>query len=141
MTRHDSLKCLHEPFGDAFYYGPERLSSRFEDDEKARIASGFQQSTFRTIFDRIEGEAAEVRGNPPYPGLIPWGKLCCIALKDILMLSLSHKALLLSVSPKQLRLCLSTFSGNNVTTVSPWLLLIAFRGLIIGVSRIPNRVY
>ena len=26
MTRSDILKCHHEPFGDAFYFGPERIS-------------------------------------------------------------------------------------------------------------------
>lgn len=61
MTRRDTLKCIHEPFGDAFYYGPERLSSRFEDDRKGRIESGFEYSTFKTVLDRLEREGAEVR--------------------------------------------------------------------------------
>ncbi len=65
MTRRDSLQCVHEPFGDAFYYGPERLSSRFERDEKARVDSGFDNSTFKTVLDRIEREGAEVRITPP----------------------------------------------------------------------------
>lgn len=65
MTRRDSLKCIHEPFGDAFYYGPERLSSRFAHDEKGRLESGFQNSTFKTVLDRIENEGAEVRITPP----------------------------------------------------------------------------
>lgn len=64
MTRRDALQCIHEPFGDAFYYGPERLSSRYEDDEKARLDTGFAQSTFRTVLDRIEKEGAEVRFTP-----------------------------------------------------------------------------
>lgn len=60
MTRRQSLQTIHEPFGDAYYYGPERMGSRFETDEKARAESGFSDSTFRTIMDRIEQEAAEV---------------------------------------------------------------------------------
>ncbi len=64
MTRRDTLQCIHEPFGDAFYYGPERLSSRYENDEKARLNSSFAQSTFRTTLDRIEKEGAEVRITP-----------------------------------------------------------------------------
>ena len=60
MTRRDSLQCIHEPFGDAFYFGPERLSARYENDEGARLASGFSTSTYKTIFDRIESEATEV---------------------------------------------------------------------------------
>lgn len=61
MTRRDTLACVHEPFGDAFYFGPERLSSRYEKDEKARIESGFADSTYKTIFERIEREGKEVR--------------------------------------------------------------------------------
>lgn len=64
MTRRDALQCIHEPFGDAFYYGPERLSSRYEDDDKARLESGFAPSTFRTVLDKIEKEGAEVRITP-----------------------------------------------------------------------------
>lgn len=60
MTRRNSLQTIHEPFGDAFYYGPERMGPRFEDDDKAREESGFANSTFKTVFDRIESEAAEV---------------------------------------------------------------------------------
>lgn len=60
MTRRDTLQCVHEPFGDAFYFGPERLSERYEKDEKGRIESGFSESTFKTIFDRIKRENAEV---------------------------------------------------------------------------------
>ena len=61
MTRTDALTCIHEPFGDAFYYGPERLSERFENDEKEREESGFSDSTYETIFNRLEREAMEVR--------------------------------------------------------------------------------
>ncbi len=65
MTRRGSLQCVHEPFGDAFYYGPERLSSRYENDEKQRVESGFSNSTYQTILDRFERESAEVRTIPP----------------------------------------------------------------------------
>lgn len=60
MTQRDSLQTIHEPFGDAFYYGPERMGSRFEDDEDQRLKSGFADSTFKTILDRIEREGKEV---------------------------------------------------------------------------------
>ncbi|KAI9760471.1 MAG: hypothetical protein M4579_001665 [Chaenotheca gracillima] len=59
MTRRDVLQCVHEPFGDAFYYGPERLSERFENDEQGREDSGFAQSTYKTILERLERESAE----------------------------------------------------------------------------------
>ena len=65
MTRRDRLQCIHEPFGDAFYYGPERLSSRYDEDERSRIDSGFSESTYKTILERLEKESAEVRSIPP----------------------------------------------------------------------------
>jgi hypothetical protein len=61
MTRQDILTCVHEPFGDAFYFGPERLSTRYENDEKGREETGFAESTFKTVFERIEREGKEVR--------------------------------------------------------------------------------
>lgn len=64
MTRRDTIQCIHEPFGDAFYYGPERLSERFAQDEQARLDSGFSESTYKTVLDRIEREAAENEVRP-----------------------------------------------------------------------------
>jgi hypothetical protein len=61
MTRHDTLQCVHEPFGDAYYFGPERLAERYENDPQARKESGYGESTYRTIFDRIARENSEVR--------------------------------------------------------------------------------
>jgi hypothetical protein len=64
MTRRDTLQCVHEPFGDAYYFGPERLAERYEGDEQARKESGYSQSTYRTIFDRIAKDNSEVRTSP-----------------------------------------------------------------------------
>jgi len=61
MTRHEALQCVHEPFGDAYYFGPERLAERYENDPEARKESGYEDSTYRTIFDRIAKENSEVR--------------------------------------------------------------------------------
>lgn len=66
MTRRNSLQCVHEPFGDAFYYGPERLGDRFEGDEETRLKSGFSDSTFKTILDRIANEGSEVCSVPAH---------------------------------------------------------------------------
>ena len=66
MTRRNSIQTIHEPFGDAFYYGPERMGTRFENDEEARKQSGFAESTFKTILDRIERESAEVCSSPSH---------------------------------------------------------------------------
>jgi hypothetical protein len=60
MTCRDTLQCIHEPFGDAWYYGPERLCDRFENDEKARLESGFANATYRDIFENIEKENTQV---------------------------------------------------------------------------------
>lgn len=59
MTRTNTLTCVHEPFGDAFYFGPERLGTRYLNDEAARKESGFADSTFKTILDRIDSEAPD----------------------------------------------------------------------------------
>lgn len=61
MTRQDTLQCVHEPFGDAYYFGPERLAERYEHDKQARDSSGFSGSTYKTIMDRINKENTEVR--------------------------------------------------------------------------------
>ncbi|KAK4233188.1 P-loop containing nucleoside triphosphate hydrolase protein [Achaetomium macrosporum] len=53
MTRRDILHCVHEPFGDAFYFGPERLSQRYENDEKARNESGFANITYKDVMDSL----------------------------------------------------------------------------------------
>ena len=60
MTCRDTLQCGHEPFGDAWYFGPERLSDRFDGDEKARQASGFADCTYKKVFEDIERQNIEV---------------------------------------------------------------------------------
>ena len=60
MTRRDILQCAHEPFGDSFYYGPERLSERYENDEKGREASGFAKTTYNDVVYRLEQDGSEV---------------------------------------------------------------------------------
>ncbi|KAL2871926.1 uncharacterized protein BJX67DRAFT_92565 [Aspergillus lucknowensis] len=62
MTQRETIQCIHEPFGDAFYYGPERLSDRYEADEQGRLDSGFSESTYQTILERIEREGRENEG-------------------------------------------------------------------------------
>ena len=42
---------------------PERMSIRYEYDEEARRASGFKDSTYKTIFDRLEHEGSDVRAH------------------------------------------------------------------------------
>lgn len=61
MTRQNTLQCAHEPFGDAFYYGPERLGERYENDEKGRLSSGFSKTKYQDVLDRLERDGSEVR--------------------------------------------------------------------------------
>jgi hypothetical protein len=71
MTRRDTLQTVHEPFGDAYYFGPERIHERYEEDEKARLESGYSASTYKTIFDRIAKDNSEV-------GTLPWPQIASI---------------------------------------------------------------
>lgn len=59
MTRRDSLKTVHEPFGDAWYFGPERLAERYANDEEKRAESGFSDSTYNTIMEEINRSNTE----------------------------------------------------------------------------------
>ncbi|KOS19611.1 Branched-chain-amino-acid aminotransferase-like protein 1 [Escovopsis weberi] len=54
MTRRDALHTFHEPFGDAWHYGPESLSERFRNDPAGREASGESATTFKDILDRFK---------------------------------------------------------------------------------------
>ncbi|KAI1116997.1 P-loop containing nucleoside triphosphate hydrolase protein [Nemania sp. NC0429] len=58
MTRPDILQCAHEPFGDAFYYGPERLGERYADDEAGRISSGFSETKYSDVVDRLDRDGS-----------------------------------------------------------------------------------
>lgn len=51
----DDTVCVHEPFGDAFYFGPERMSTRFGQEECK--SSPYGQTTFADVVGEI-GEAA-----------------------------------------------------------------------------------
>ncbi|KKA31049.1 hypothetical protein TD95_002956 [Thielaviopsis punctulata] len=59
MARRDILECVHEPFGDAFYYGPERLSERFEQDPETRAKSGFENTTYAEVLNQVKAAGNE----------------------------------------------------------------------------------
>ncbi|KAI5804197.1 P-loop containing nucleoside triphosphate hydrolase protein [Peziza echinospora] len=93
MTRPDILRCQHEPFGDAFYYGPERLGYRYDGDETAqtteREASGFSKTTFRDVMETmLAGKLEQKRlfiKDISYYLIPPMGKIAGIApsLKEL----------------------------------------------------------
>ena len=70
MTRQDDLACAHEPFGDAFYFGPEHLGLRFADEAKAREDSGFVNTTYKDVLDSLLKQDKDKVGFPFYPPLL-----------------------------------------------------------------------
>ena len=65
MTCQDTLTCLHEPFGDAFYWGPERRSPRSENEDNAREGAGFEDCTYKVVSQRILASAEVTRSGLP----------------------------------------------------------------------------
>ncbi|CAK7274650.1 hypothetical protein SEPCBS57363_006272 [Sporothrix epigloea] len=53
MTRQDDLVCAHEPFGDAYYFGPEHLGSRFADEPQIREESDYANTTYKEVLDQL----------------------------------------------------------------------------------------
>ena len=65
MTRRNLLTCFHEPFGDAFYYGPERISPawmRWEADkiEKTGRAHYTYDFVLQSVLDAIKVGRVEI---------------------------------------------------------------------------------
>ncbi|KAI0894175.1 hypothetical protein F4806DRAFT_503877 [Annulohypoxylon nitens] len=59
LTREDDIACVHEPFSDAYHWGPEKLSERYEDIEKLRADKGLEEYTYLAAFDAINRRQAE----------------------------------------------------------------------------------
>lgn len=57
-TGNDTV-CVHEPFGDAFYYGPERMSTRFSDSECKD--SPYSQTTYQNVVQDIKMAIAKAQ--------------------------------------------------------------------------------
>jgi hypothetical protein len=45
------VDCFHEPFGDAYWLGPERQGERYEE---VRGATGFAHVTYKSVVDDIK---------------------------------------------------------------------------------------
>lgn len=51
----EELHCIHEPFGDPYYFGPERMSDRFSADEIK--GNQFENTTFADVLASLPEEA------------------------------------------------------------------------------------
>ena len=62
MTRPDELNCLHEPFAEPFYFGPERMAERYTNglNEERRLASGHAETTYFDIMEKVKTEHDKV---------------------------------------------------------------------------------
>lgn len=60
MTLRNTMDSYHEPFGDPWYYGPERLSERFEKDPATREATGMSKTTYKDVFDGFKESEDQV---------------------------------------------------------------------------------
>lgn len=60
MTLRNTMDSYHEPFGDPWYYGPERLSERFEKDAATREATGMSNTTYKDVFDGFKESENQV---------------------------------------------------------------------------------
>ena len=78
------MTCSHEPFSDAWYFGPERLGERYQNDENKRVGTGFSGLTFRAVLDGLEKDTAQVRLIPSFCPFSPFlhnphGQALCYA--------------------------------------------------------------
>lgn len=66
LTRED-LVCIHEPFGDPYYFGPERMSDRYSEEERKK--SLYADTTFKDVVDEIYKEYKQKKDaeNPENP--------------------------------------------------------------------------
>ena len=64
MTRRDIITCFHEPFGDAFYFGPEKISRAWLRWPAQKLEnSGRTQYSYDYVLSTIL-DTAEVKSLP-----------------------------------------------------------------------------
>jgi hypothetical protein len=59
------VKIVHEPFDDAFFFGPERLHPRYNDNENARLKNAGNETTYQVDLDKILNNQPQVSQNLP----------------------------------------------------------------------------
>lgn len=50
LNKQDEFRVLHEPMGDAFYFGPERISNRYSEEVCDKEHAHFAESTFKKVW-------------------------------------------------------------------------------------------
>lgn len=63
MTRANDIVCVHEPFSDAYHWGPEKLTERYDDVEKLRVEKGYEDYTYHTALQIINDAKVQVRAS------------------------------------------------------------------------------
>jgi hypothetical protein len=63
VTRGKDIICVHEPFSDAYHWGPEKLSQRYEDIENLRVEKGYATYTYQTALQIINDAKIHVRAS------------------------------------------------------------------------------
>ena len=63
MNREKDFICVHEPFSDAYHWGPEKLSERYEDIEKLSVENGYETYTYQTALQIINDAMIRVRAS------------------------------------------------------------------------------
>ena len=59
LTQPQDITCIHEPFCDAYHFGPERLSERYTEEQLAQ-EEGYKNSTYKAVLDMIWSTKSEV---------------------------------------------------------------------------------
>lgn len=49
LTRPEEIRVLHEPMGDAWYFGPEKQSKRYSDEECQNEFKQFEESSYEKV--------------------------------------------------------------------------------------------
>lgn len=91
--------CIHEPFSDAYHWGPEKISARYDDVEKRRQEKGFIQYTYRTAFTLINDAKVSNPVRPPVPRGASNSCLTCSQNKRVFV--------------KDMAKCLMPLEGNH----------------------------
>ncbi|KAK4695159.1 hypothetical protein P7C70_g8604, partial [Phenoliferia sp. Uapishka_3] len=59
LQRPEEFRTLHEPMGDAFYWGSERISNRYSPEDCEKEFGKYKESTFAKVWDEIVEEPSE----------------------------------------------------------------------------------